>query len=91
MLTDFDTPPLAPPAPWVEWLKDATSGGVGAIFLVYAGNPLDRVKIRMQTEVSVPGAAEVGPLRTMASIVAEEGVLSMWRGATPAMASAMRA
>ena len=61
MLTDdCDTPPLAPPAPWVEWLKDATSGGVGAIFLVYAGNPLDRVKIRMQTEVSVPGAAEVG-------------------------------
>jgi hypothetical protein len=72
-------------ASWTEHLhvRDSVSGAFGAACLVAAGAPFDTVKLRVQT-----GQA-ASPLACLRSMVATEGVLSLWKGAGPAFSSAV--
>ncbi len=65
-------------------VRDAISGAVGATCLTYAGLPFDVVKLRLQT-----GEGGVGALRCAAALVRAEGARALWRGAAPALASAL--
>lgn len=65
-------------------LRDAASGSFGALCLVAAGNPLDVVKTRVQTQL-VPR----GVLPTLLATMREEGVFALWRGSGAALASAL--
>ena len=69
----------------METLKDALSGFGGAVCCVYIGFPFDSVKTRMQ-------AAKPGVYRGLVDCAAkglkEGGVRGIYRGATPALASA---
>ena len=51
-------------------------------------SPLDVIKIRMQLdrglEAETPGA-KVGMVRTIRTLLAEEGIVSLWRGNVPAL------
>lgn len=72
-------------ASWTEhlYVRDSVSGAFGAACLVAAGAPFDTVKLRVQT-----GQA-ASPLACLRSMVATEGVLSLWKGAGPAFSSAV--
>ena len=67
----------------IDW-RDAVSGAVGAACLTYAGLPFDVVKLRMQT-----GAGCGGVFHNTAALVRAEGARALWRGAAPALASAL--
>ena len=64
-------------------LEDTASGIVGAVCCVYTGLPFDVVKVRMQTR------REAGALAVARGIGSREGPLTFWRGATPAVTSAL--
>ena len=68
--------------------RDALSGGCGAVCCVYVGLPFDVVKVRLQTQVNQGSTIYSGPFQCAKRIVSEEGFLSLWRGAMPALASA---
>jgi Mitochondrial carrier protein len=70
---------------------DTLSGGAGAICCVYIGMPFDTVKVRMQTDAIASSQASRGlsMLGTFASTVKGEGIRALWKGATPALASAL--
>jgi solute carrier family 25 oxoglutarate transporter 11 len=73
------------------WWKAAfslTAGGVGSLF----GNPADLALIRMQADNTLPEAQRRnynGVVNALTRIVREEGVLSLWKGATPTVFRAM--
>ena len=67
-----------------DW-RDTLCGGVGSVCCVYAGLPFEVVKLRLQTQPTSYG----GPLECFARILRGEGALALWKGATPAVASAM--
>ena len=67
----------------LDLLKDAFSGAVGSVFLVYAGIPFETVKIRLQT------GATGGPFRVLGDIVRTEGPMACWKGAMAGLMSAM--
>eukprot|EP00750_Incisomonas_marina_P028627 INCI6793.2.p1 GENE.INCI6793.2~~INCI6793.2.p1 ORF type:complete len:328 (+),score=45.43 INCI6793.2:225-1208(+) len=68
----------------MDFLRDVASGAVGAWCCVYAGLPLDTIKIRMQL-----GADGQSLGSTYRSIVSQEGWRALFKGASPALASAM--
>ncbi|ETV72595.1 hypothetical protein H257_12354 [Aphanomyces astaci] len=69
-------------------LRETTSGIVGAVFNVYAGLPFDVVKVRLQTQgASTPHYN--GLMDCFARTVQQEGVRSLWKGALPALSSAI--
>jgi solute carrier family 25 ornithine transporter 2/15 len=69
-------------------LRDTLSGAFGSVCLTAAGLPFDRVKLLLQTHEA--GAAGYRtPVDALRSVVARDGVLSLWRGAGPALASSM--
>jgi hypothetical protein len=63
--------------------RDALAGAVGACCLVAVGAPFDTIKVISQT-----GGAS-GPLTAMRAVVRAHGVRALWRGAGPALASAL--
>lgn len=63
--------------------RDALAGAVGACCLVVVGAPFDTIKVISQT-----GGAS-GPLTAMRAVVRAHGVRALWRGAGPALASAL--
>lgn len=65
-------------------LEDTVAGGFGAFACVMVGMPFDVSKLRMQT-----GWASQGLASCMRSVVAQEGVFALWKGASPALASAL--
>lgn len=66
-------------------IKDTLSGAFGSICLTYAGLPFDVTKVRMQTS-HTPG---MRISTTMVQIFRKEGLFSFWRGAGPALVSAL--
>ena len=69
---------------WHFEIRDTLSGMVGAACLVLAGAPFDIVKIRLQTQA----ANFRSPLHCAQTMFKKEGLLSFWKGAGPAFASA---
>ena len=67
-----------------DW-RDTLCGGVGSVCCVYAGLPFEVVKLRLQTQPAIYR----GPLECFTHILRREGALALWKGATPAVASAM--
>ncbi|ETV96311.1 hypothetical protein H310_10476 [Aphanomyces invadans] len=65
-------------------LKETSSGAVGAICNVYSGLPFDVAKVRLQTTSEYRGL-----VHCIVRTVREEGMRSMWKGATPALSSAI--
>lgn len=63
-------------------IKDTFAGGVGGACLVLAGHPLDTIKVRIQTMVTVPGQPPpyTGVLDCAKKMVAAEGPLGLYRG-----------
>ena len=63
--------------------KDFVAGGFGGICLVFAGHPLDTIKVRLQT-MPRPLAGQVplytGTLDCFKSIVRKEGPLGLYKG-----------
>ena len=63
-------------------VRDALSGGVGSLCLVAFGAPFDTIKVISQTSGS-------GPLVALRRVLAVSGFRALWRGAGPALASAL--
>lgn len=76
-------------------LLDITAGTVGGLLQVASGHPLDTIKVRLQTQVVVPGQPPLynGVSDTFKKIWAHEGLGGLYKGvASPAMGvSAMNA
>ncbi|KAF0683407.1 Aste57867_24531 [Aphanomyces stellatus] len=68
-------------------LRETTAGTVGAICNVYAGLPLDVAKVRLQTQG--PRGIYTGLSDVLAKTARQEGVRALWKGATPALSSAI--
>lgn len=68
-------------------LRETASGAVGAFCLVYAGLPFEVIKVRLQTQG--PERAYRGVLHGFRRVAAEEGVRALWKGAVPALSSAI--
>ncbi len=65
-------------------LRDTLSGLSGAVCLVYSSLPFDTAKLRLQTTTSYSGVFNV-----VSRMVTEEGVTALWKGAMPALSSAL--
>jgi len=68
---------------WKKVLAGATCGSIGA----FIANPTDLVKVRMQAEAKLPPGTPPrykGTLDAFRKVVQQEGVLGLWKGATPA-------
>jgi solute carrier family 25 carnitine/acylcarnitine transporter 20/29 len=61
-----------------DWIDEAVAGFIGGAAGVGGGQPLDTVRIRMQT-----GLAEGTALQTAVRMAKKEGVASFWRGSIP--------
>lgn len=70
---------------WANSVIDVLSGVFGAACLVASGNPFDTAKVRLQTQ---PGRYSHS-FACIARMVHEEGITSLWKGASPALASAV--
>mmetsp|Transcript_53392 Transcript_53392/g.155658 ORF Transcript_53392/g.155658 Transcript_53392/m.155658 type:complete len:308 (-) Transcript_53392:278-1201(-) len=79
-------------------LKDTASGACGAVCCTYAGLPFDVVKVRLQSQSQALLRAAVetsvvptygGPADCIARMVREEGITTFFRGAIPALWSAV--
>eukprot|EP00808_Paulinella_micropora_P029725 g9913.t1 len=85
---------------WINAFKDTVAGGMGSLCCVYVGLPFDIVKMRLQTQyllsapswgvgtAAAPLPAYHGLAHCGSTIVRQEGVLALWKGALPAVASA---
>lgn len=69
-------------------LKETLSGSFGSVCCVMAGQPFDVVKLRLQTHVAESYARATGLASCFSSIIRREGCRALWKGATPALASA---
>ena len=59
--------------------RDIFSATIGSIFCCYSGQPLDTLKVRMQTNPTV----YTGLLQATRKTITEEGVVALWKGAVP--------
>ena len=68
---------------------ETIAGGLAGAISRFLVTPLDVIKIRMQLERGLPSTSEhtskSGMLRTARLALAEEGIVSLWRGNAPAM------
>lgn len=65
-----------------------TAGAIGACF----GNPADLALIRMQADATLPAAQRrnyTNAFQALGRIVADEGILALWKGAGPTVSRAM--
>ena len=69
-----------------SFLKDATCGFVGGFCGTYVGMPFDTIKVRLQT---TNAKIFTSPLHAATRTVRDEGITALWRGSTPALASAL--
>ncbi|KAJ0403360.1 hypothetical protein P43SY_007111 [Pythium insidiosum] len=68
-------------------VRETLSGVVGAFGCVYAGLPFEVVKVRLQTQGEPK--TYTGVAHAFRRIAAEEGVVSLWKGAVPALSSSI--
>lgn len=73
------TPPKEPSA-----LKNFIAGGVGGVCLVLSGQPLDTIKVRLQTQNVKPGETPVytGTLDCARKTIQAEGIRGLYKGMT---------
>jgi len=67
-------------------VKNTLAGGFGGVCLVAAGQPLDTIKVRLQTMPSIPGQAPLysSALDCARKTIAKEGIRGLYKGmATP--------
>ena len=69
-------------------VRDTVAGGAGACGCVYAGLPFDVVKVRCQTQLSSTQVYS-GVFQSMQHICRHEGLFALWKGAVPALSSAV--
>jgi len=67
----------------LDW-KDGVSGSFGAVCLTYTGLPFDTVKTLAQISHE-----KISSMKVALNLVKSSGTLSLWRGAGPALASAL--
>lgn len=67
--------------------RETVSGAVGACCLVYAGLPFEVIKVRLQTQGAV--RTYRGVLHGFSKVAADEGARALWKGAVPALSSAI--
>jgi solute carrier family 25 ornithine transporter 2/15 len=60
--------------------RDLFSASIGSVFCCYVGQPLDTIKVRMQT---MPETYNGGIMTTVRQIMKAEGVAALWKGAVP--------
>jgi hypothetical protein len=65
--------------------REAISGLVGAAFCTYVSLPMDLLKVRLQTSLA---SDFKNPADALFKTLRNEGVASLWKGLTPALASA---
>jgi Mitochondrial carrier protein len=66
-------------------LVEATASVVGSFACVYTGQPLDTVKVRLQSRPHAYSSA----LQCLTKTLKQESVASLWKGSTPALAGAV--
>lgn len=66
-------------------IKDAVASIFGSMACVYTGQPLDTIKVRMQARPD----AYSGVLQCLRRTLAEETVVSLWKGSMPALSGAI--
>eukprot|EP00978_Attheya_sp_CCMP212_P030846 scaffold114797_cov51-Attheya_sp.AAC.3 len=59
--------------------RDVFSATLGSVCCCYTGQPLDTIKVRMQTNPHL----YTGVIPTFSKTVGEEGVAALWKGAVP--------
>jgi len=59
--------------------KDVFSATIGSICCCYTGQPLDTLKVRMQTSPTL----YTGVLQASKKTIVEEGITALWKGAVP--------
>ena len=69
-----------------SFLKDATCGFVGGFCGTYVGMPFDTIKVRLQT---TNASVFTSPLHAASRTVRDACITALWRGSTPALASAL--
>ncbi|XP_071965065.1 mitochondrial carnitine/acylcarnitine carrier protein-like [Antedon mediterranea] len=69
----------------ISLAKNLIAGGFGGVCLVFAGHPLDTIKVRLQTQVtSGESRLYMGTFDCFKKIVMKEGVFGLYKGmATP--------
>uniref|UniRef100_A0A8B9J9P7 Si:dkey-150i13.2 n=1 Tax=Astyanax mexicanus TaxID=7994 RepID=A0A8B9J9P7_ASTMX len=73
----------SPAARRVSPLKNFVAGGVGGACLLFAGHPLDTIKVRLQTQPKASGPQYViytGTYDCLRKTVSREGVLGLYKG-----------
>lgn len=76
-----DAAPAVPAKKPAFW-KSLTAGGVAGVGIIITGHPLDTVKVRLQTQVIVPGTPPkyAGVFDCIRQTVAHEGVTGLYKG-----------
>lgn len=70
-----------------KWWHPTASGVIGGICCVYAGQPFDTIKVRLQTQPLNAPKAFNGPIDCLIKTVKTQGFTALYRGSTPALAS----
>lgn len=65
--------------------KEAIASVAGSFACVYSGQPLDTIKVRMQARPE----AFSGAVQCLRTTLSQEGLCSLWKGATPALSGAV--
>ena len=78
---------------YVSTFKDLVSGTAGGMCGIFVGQPLDRVKVIMQTRHTSPALAHLPPpptttLSTLLTLTRREGVVALWKGVGSPLAGA---
>lgn len=69
-----------------KWWHNTASGVIGGISCVYAGQPFDTVKVRLQTQ-SKSSPHYSGPLDCLKKTITQGGYRALYKGSSPALAS----
>ena len=80
-------------AEYVSTLKDLLSGTAGGMCGIFVGQPLDRVKVIMQTRHTSPALSHLPPprtgtLATLLTLTRREGIVALWKGVGSPLAGA---
>lgn len=70
-----------------EWWHSTAGGVIGGVCCVYAGQPFDTIKVRLQTQPLNAPKTFNGPIDCLIKTVKSQGLRSLYRGSTPALAS----
>eukprot|EP00592_Proboscia_alata_P000978 CAMPEP_0194373686 /NCGR_PEP_ID=MMETSP0174-20130528/22165_1 /TAXON_ID=216777 /ORGANISM="Proboscia alata, Strain PI-D3" /LENGTH=292 /DNA_ID=CAMNT_0039152927 /DNA_START=320 /DNA_END=1195 /DNA_ORIENTATION=+ len=62
-----------------EISRDVFSATLGSVFCCYTGQPMDTIKVRMQTKPTL----YTGIGKTLSLTVSNEGLVALWKGAIP--------